>query len=301
MTSHARTTLRLVSCESSIPRYESSNRESDRVELRFPNDGSIQVLDAYATGLYKSVNALYAELRKIWGKEVFKSTKEHFFNMKARAKDEGYAAALGEDLLSFVQFARVVGPRPSPGYSIDRINNNLGYSADNVRWATKSEQARNRSSTLAFHIDGVRRTLDEASEISGEPRRRIRARRSAGLPDELAVFGSHRPSAVRLRNEFDPVKAYRWSKEDLQSALRVSKTLGFAAQRIAINELLRRMRAMQQRVEQVFVPEEFDPTKSQIAEMSSLAESIRDLQTLLIDSYPNAHYNFPNTTTGYVE
>lgn len=35
-------------------------------------------------------------------------------------------------------------PRPSPLHSIDRIDNNKGYTAGNLRWATAKEQNRNK-------------------------------------------------------------------------------------------------------------------------------------------------------------
>lgn len=44
----------------------------------------------------------------------------------------------------FTAFMRDMGPRPSPKHSIDRKNNDLGYTADNCRWATSVEQANNR-------------------------------------------------------------------------------------------------------------------------------------------------------------
>ena len=44
---------------------------------------------------------------------------------------------------SFSNFLKDVGPRPTGKHSLDRIDNNAGYSKSNCRWATKSEQSKN--------------------------------------------------------------------------------------------------------------------------------------------------------------
>jgi len=51
----------------------------------------------------------------------------------------------------FATFIADMGFRPSPQHSLDRIDNDKGYSKDNCRWATPVEQRRNQRRYIEQH------------------------------------------------------------------------------------------------------------------------------------------------------
>lgn len=63
---------------------------------------------------------------------------------------------------SFECFAIDMGlfPDDTNKYTIERINNDLGYSKDNCKWATQSEQAKNKRvyKTSLTGVSGIRKT-----------------------------------------------------------------------------------------------------------------------------------------------
>lgn len=90
---------------------------------------------------------------------------------------------------SFQVFFEHVGERPSKDHSLDRIDNDMGYVAGNVRWATKSEQQWNRRNVHKLQTkNGERITLLEASQRSGVPVDLLRVRiRKLGLDIDAAM------------------------------------------------------------------------------------------------------------------
>jgi hypothetical protein len=88
---------------------------------------------------------------------------------------------------SFENFLADMGERPSPKHSLDRFPNNDGdYEPGNCRWATQTEQIRNRRNTLHVTIGGITRTTGEWAEIAGISSRLIVGRFLHGCaPDRL--------------------------------------------------------------------------------------------------------------------
>lgn len=84
-------------------------------------------------------------------------------------------------------FVADMGQRPSPTHSIDRIDNDKGYSPDNCRWATPTDQERNKRNTKRLTFNGETKPLHEWSQSTGIPQAQIAKRLGRGWSVERAL------------------------------------------------------------------------------------------------------------------
>jgi len=70
--------------------------------------------------------------------------------------------------------------------SLDRIDTNKGYSPDNCRWVTMSEQQRNKRNNKFIEYNGEIHCISEWAELTGIPKGTITSRLRYGwTPEEI--------------------------------------------------------------------------------------------------------------------
>lgn len=93
---------------------------------------------------------------------VWNQIKDRCYNEKRDCyKDYGARGITMSDEWKddFEAFYRDMGPRPTNHHTVERDNNNSGYSKENCRWATKLEQGNNKRNNIFFFYNGVAKTL----------------------------------------------------------------------------------------------------------------------------------------------
>jgi len=95
----------------------------------------------------------------------------------------------------FVEFFKDMG-EPQPGMTLDRIDNDLGYSKENCRWVPMKVQCNNRRSNVFVEWNGRRQTIAQWAEEVGIERKTLGYRIRAGWEATRALST---PSTIKRK------------------------------------------------------------------------------------------------------
>lgn len=131
----------------------------------------------------------YHPLRMVWSnmmRRCYNKTKREY----------KWYGAIGISVVKrwhkFVNFYNDTISSYSPGLSLDRIDVKGNYSKGNCRWATPTEQARNRTNNRIITIDGVSKCVAEFAELVGIHPNLIHTRLGRGWSGRESVFGKNK-------------------------------------------------------------------------------------------------------------
>ena len=185
--------------------------------------------------------------------------------------------ALDPSFEKFADFLKIVGPRPDPTWSLDRIDPTGPYSLENVRWASKTTQSRNRTNTIYLTAQGTTRPLTEWAEALGVDAGKLRSRKRSGWTDQEIIEGKrswlensaplstttsqkhweYTPWPLENREQMERLyQHYKWSGEHrLKFARRYSET---SAARLM------------EEIERYSWPDYYTPSEEEIAKLNQL-------------------------------
>lgn len=106
--------------------------------------------------------------KRIPAYKIWSSMKERCHNPNNKHYNDygGRGIKVCDRWLKFENFLADMGDRPN-GLSLDRIDNDMGYSKDNCRWATMMEQGGNKRNNVLLSYNDKTQTVSEWSRELG--------------------------------------------------------------------------------------------------------------------------------------
>lgn len=131
--------------------------------------------NALRKGASRSCGCAHRDAVSIHGKSgspewiVWRGIKDRCLNQRSKDWENygGRGITICERWLKFSNFICDMGPRPSENHSIERKNNNEGYSPQNCKWETRFNQARNKRTNVRVSFGGIDYCITDLAKIIG--------------------------------------------------------------------------------------------------------------------------------------
>lgn len=115
----------------------------------------------------KTIHGMYnTRLHKEWGQMKFRGSNKKWAEAD-RYANRGITVCeeWEKSFIPFMEWALANGYED--GLSLDRIDNDKGYSPDNCRWADRKTQNRNKGCNVLLEYNGEKKPISEWAEILG--------------------------------------------------------------------------------------------------------------------------------------
>lgn len=99
----------------------------------------------------------------------------------------GAGVTVCERWRDFASFLTDMGECPSKEMTLDRVRNEVGYEPGNCRWATKTEQSRNRSTVVMLTHNDETKSVSEWAAQAGMSQNTLSMRLRLGWSLERAL------------------------------------------------------------------------------------------------------------------
>lgn len=131
----------------------------------------------------------------VWSNIIQRCTNPNF---KQFHDYGGRGITVCDEWRDFANFLHDMG-QPPAGFTIERVNNSLGYSKENCRWATRKEQQRNRRANHIIEFNGERKCLTDWAQAYGMHPGALNNRLRAGWSIKEALGIEPRKTPARER------------------------------------------------------------------------------------------------------
>jgi hypothetical protein len=135
--------------------------------------------------------------KKVSSYRIWSSMKERCQNQNHKCYEDygGRGINVCDRWMKFENFLADMGDKPE-GLSLDRVDNNKGYSKENCRWTTMAVQGSNKRNNIMLTHNGVTKTMAEWCRNAKISRGGLQKRLDIGWPFEKAIS-----TPVRVRKE----------------------------------------------------------------------------------------------------